>query len=186
MKKIIFLFLISLIPFSSNSQKVYSDEVTKDGTREILSTAENLYTSLSSASAFNLGLSSKDGETKIYLTLTVNEGKLTCAKGNVLLIKFTDGDIVELKNAKEIGRGDYSYRRTTMNTDEYRIFPSYQLTPEAIEKLNSKDVEKVRIQFNEGYIDKGTKKMAKKFRKMYQAIMDKLEKEPAPTIYDGF
>lgn len=74
------------------------DKQEEDGSRLIVSGGENLYSTFSTGAGFDLRVNVlPDGEKLWRFCVTTNEGKGTIDSGRVILIKFEDGSVMELR-----------------------------------------------------------------------------------------
>lgn len=184
MKKFSIIFLMLCATINIFAQQM--DKQEDDGSRIIISSAENLYSKFSTAAGFDLStVIMPSGEQYWWLDLTLNEGKGQIDVGRVLLIKFDDGSVLELKNDKEIGPADYTYQVTKYGTNYY-LHPRYPITVEQLDKLKTGNVTKVRVEHNIGYFDRdiNTKKFNKRINKMYDEVISRMS--ISNDVRDGF
>lgn len=167
MKKILtIVFCVLLFPIFGYSQNVRIDKYSvEDSTRIVLSYWKNLYTEWSSAASFSVGYAITKNNLYLWqLELCLNETKLQIGIGRKLLLKFDDGTIIELENAKEIGPADYEYKVTKYGTNYY-VYPSYNITEDQIQQIINGNVIKLRIEHEVGYLDRELKGIKKKSAK---------------------
>lgn len=170
---LISLFLSFSINISVRSQ-VY--DKTEDDIRVIISDDEKMYKKISGYAMFNLSLSLSETNEDLRLwrlNLSLYEGDMTIAKGRLLLIKFKDGSVMELKNKSEIGPLDYKTRYIGGGITYHYVCPSYDVSRKNLEKLLKEKVVKVRIENDFSYIDR--KIMSKDFQININRLYDQVE-----------
>ena len=184
MKKILVLIFCLCTLFAVSAQQI--DKQEEDGSRWIISNGENLYSTWSTGAGFDLRLNVFPNGDKFWrFCVTTNEGKGTIEKGRVILIKFEDGSVMELKNCNEIGPADYQYQVTKYGTNYY-LNPQYPITEEELHKLLTDKVTKVRIEHDAGHFDReiNSKKFNKRINTLYKQVKDRLS--VSNDVHDGF
>lgn len=169
------LLLLSFLLLFSNSLYSQVYDKTEDDLRIVVSDTETLYSRLMDAGTFHLSFAKSltNEDIKIWtLHMSLYEGKMTIDKDRLLLIKFKDGTIMELKNVAKIGKTDYEYRVTFSNRIEYYVEPSYELSEKDLLKLCKNDILKIRIENDMSYFDRkiDSWKFKKRINKMYNQI----------------
>lgn len=180
------IFILGLLFTTSAFSQIAIDKVEEDGSRIIITGAQNIYTRLVNAAAIRVCFIKTSEDDHLYsIRLTLNEGKMQFDKGRKLLLKFADDSIMELENTKEIGPADYEYSVTSAGT-YYFTFPEYEVTEEDIEKIIEGQVVKIRVENNIGFFDRDIKKnkFSKALKKLYDAINAK--KETKNDVYQNF
>lgn len=84
---------------------------------------------------------------QIYLDHPENIGE-----NRLLLMKFSDGEVMELKNQKRISEHDCGYTTSNYRTT-YFMIPSYAVTNEQLQSIQTKRVVKVRVETDNDYYD---------------------------------
>lgn len=181
--------LITLIFCFCNLLGAYAQQIDKqeeDGSRWIISSSENLYSTFSSGAGFDLRLNVLPNGEKLWrFCVTTNEGKGTIDSGRVILIKFDDDSVMELKNCKAIGPADYQYKASPYGTNYY-LNPHYPITEEQLQKLLTSRVTKVRIEHDAGHFDRdiNSKKFNKRINNLYTQVVNRLS--ISNDVHDGF
>lgn len=184
MKKLLPLLCLILTCVGMNAQQI--DKQEEDGTRIIISDRDNLYSKWSTGAGFDLSTGiTPSGDQFWWLDITLSEGKGQIEENRVLLIKFDNDEVLELKNDKAIGPADYTYRVTTMGTTYY-LHPRYPISEEQLNKLLNGTVTKVRIEHDAGHFDReiNGKKFHKRINKMYDQIKKRMT--VSNDVHDGF
>lgn len=174
------ILLLVLLLFSVNLYSQSYDKTNND-LRIIVSDTETLYSRWLDAGTFHLSFAKSltNEDIKIWtLHLTLYEGKMTIDENRLLLIKFEDGSVMELKNVKKIGEADYEYRITFNNTIEYYVEPSYDLSEKMLMDLCNKEVVKIRVENDLSYFDRkiDSRKFKRGINKLYKQIKEAIDK----------
>lgn len=182
-----FLFLICLLISSLNVFAEVKDENNLSEEKEFscVSGIQNLYSGMTDAASFQIGADVWPSHINYCLNLGINAGKLTMKDGMVLLLKLKNGEIIELHNTNLITVDDIVHIKNK-TIDHYEIYPSYPLSEQDINLLLENEVEKIRIECVQGFIDKKIKGFNKKFVKMYKSLNDYIENKRNSSVYDGF
>ncbi len=188
MKRILMFSLITWCAVTYiNAQKLLVDKVEDDGSRSIITKSKYLYNNFNDAALIQLGCFkfSERGEQYIqfYLYITLDDEIMQIDIGRKLLIKFSDGSIMELRNCREAS--PINYHVTWFGTNCY-LQPKYILTENQLREIISNDAIKLRIENNKGYIDKQVKKnrLSKLLGSMYKDIQKALSVQK--DIYSDF
>lgn len=184
MKKLIALIFCFCSFFVISAQQI--DKQEEDGSRWIISSGENLYSTFSTGAGFDLRVNVFPNGDKLWsFCVTTNEGKGTIDSGRVILIKFDDGSVMELKNCNPIGPADYEYQVTKYGTNYY-LNPHYPVTEEQLQKLLTGKVTKVRIEHDAGHFDRdiNSKKFNKRINNLYKQVIGRLS--VSNDVHDGF
>ncbi len=184
MKKFITLIFCFVTIFGAFAQQI--DKQEEDGSRWIISGGENLYSTFSTGAGFDLRINVLPNGDKLWrFCVTTNEGKGTIDSGRVLLIKFEDGSVMELKNCNPIGPADYQYQVTKYGTNYY-LNPHYPISEEQLQKLLTEKVTKVRIEHDAGHFDRdiNSKKFNKRINNLYKQVVNRLS--VSNDVHDGF
>ncbi len=201
------VLLFGLFQLQAKGNDIKVDKTDENGVRVIETTIETLYTKgsvFNSARAFFcLRAEVTPDSTYFSLIVMIDEGKfsldknhsiimedghtLSMDKGRKLLIKLKNGEIIELENILQINAQDCVEVETIIGPNYWVIKPQYPLSQDAIQKLLSENVEKVRIETNTNYFDRNVSKLLKfnkHFAKLYNALVERIA--TPTTIYDGF
>lgn len=184
MKKLILLVLL-FVPIISSAQKIDSDK-TKNDTRIISTSSKSIGTKATLLGHKNISFSFLVNATKdstfyeLFVTYlcseNLNNDRPEINKGNSLLLKKEDGNIIELHNKTKIGLRD-SYPLLKGRYIYYITIPIYTITREQINDIIKNDIIKVRIETDSNPIDmeisKG--KISKIFKKNMQLIDNALK-----------
>ena len=120
------------------------------------------------------------------ITLTLNEGQMTIAKGRKLLLKFKDESVMELENVREIELIDNKLEHSR-TTSYYLVYPQYVVTEEQLDKIMNNEVIKLRIENNVEFLDRTIKKnrFSQGIKKAYEDIQNQL-KSTNNSLYENF
>lgn len=99
-------------------------------------------------------------------------------KGEIMLIKLDNGDILEFKNMFESKSDTRRYGQL--------ITLSYHISEEQINNISEHKITKMRVSFGSKYknINVSASDLSMYISKSYTKIMDRLSKKP--SIYEGF
>lgn len=166
---------------NTNDKGIISDTITNDNYR-CLSVAEYIisgeyksdYTS-ASLSCLNRGNGSPYFQIKI---LIMQRDFAYVLKGEIMLIKLDNGDILEFNNMFESKSDTRKYGQL--------ITLSYHISEEQINNISEHKVNKMRVSLGNKYknINVSNSDLSMYISKSYLKIMDRLSKKP--SIYDGF
>lgn len=166
MKKLLFLLMAIASVMVVYAQNPQSGPVTKDGQEtgyipRMFDTKDSkLYTEKHSSGKFHfrwLSIQSKDTTFSIpLLVLNLNEGPIRITDEKKLFIEFEDNSIMELP-LLFAGYSDETPMRGNVplydKTKHYEQ-PAYLLTADQIQDLSSKKAVKIRIEYNEGVLER--------------------------------
>lgn len=188
MKKILFIVLMSIVFVDAYSQKLLIDDYGKNGRRTIATYFSYLSNGFADSEPVGISIMAdiKKDSTLYYLGVRINGDSFK--KGDVLLIKTYNDEVIELKQNID----GYKTKNTTFNNQVGAIMygiGNYQVNFEDIENICARGFKKIRVQTASGYIDKEfnekkNKKIIKEFTSMFETIKKEIEK--GKNIYSDF
>ena len=168
MKKLLFILL--LIPLISFSQKILKYEIDEFTNKTIKHTS---WEKLAWNSKINALVRGRKIDENYYLEfkMILDNNIYSIDKGEVLLFKFSDDEILKLKNLQyELSSiGDGSVGRS--GSGLFGINFTCGIKKADIEKLKNKQIFKLRIYTSKGYVDESIKnKRSIKFMKLISLL----------------
>ena len=113
----------------------------------------------------------------------LKDNRPTIDVGRKMLLKCSDGKIIELENSSGVGSSDYTFDVSGQDT-KYTIYPMYTITKEDLLYIINHEVTNVRIETNLSLLNFGNTKFSKVLNKHLQDIEKVLKKKKG--LYDGF
>ncbi|MCD8313013.1 MAG: hypothetical protein LUC24_02515 [Bacteroidales bacterium] len=158
MKKTVLTLAAILLAVTAFAQKasLLVNRSEESGWRTVFTDYINCHGSGTARLSFSLGCSqSPDGERTYDLFVRAGQAlAYEISYNSVMLIKFADDSVIELRNYKMKMR----HRENALEPDSKVVEGYYRLTAEQLEALTGAGVSKIRIQTTEGYIEASYKK----------------------------
>lgn len=187
MNKVISLFICFLIGATAFAQKIVSDDTPADGNRYIFCSKENIG-GFSDKMKLFAGLSYMkpvEGNGQYYLCVQLNCGEVTkIHKGGRMLIKTTDGEVVELST---LAAGT-NEMKSISGINIWEVSAQYPITPDQLDEIQS-GVTKIRIELGDSktYEKEWKKdKLGKILAKEHTLITEALGKNHKASFTDDF
>ncbi len=202
MKKIFLSLVISVISVISYGQKIIKDIVNND--IRIVETSSVCGRSFTDRVVWNFGLEGHiniNDTTNIQYLLGINlnaMSKIPIKDKGTLLIKTFDNNIIELSNLFAMHNGSkiigYSYHKPlignvgTISSNEIHRNIAYFIINEEQINLIKSGIIKVRIETDNGYVEKEYKKdkCGEYLYNSYKLIKNQIISTNAPSIKDDF
>ena len=147
MKKLLTLLICTIIGISAFAQKIVSDDTPADGNRYIFCSKDNVGRFSDRMKLF-IGLSymqPTEGSPLYSLCIQLNCGEVTTIhKGGRMLIKTTNGDVIELSTYM----GGSADLKSISGVNIWEVSAQYSITPDQLALLE-KGVTKIRIELGD-------------------------------------
>ena len=176
----IVLLCVSLFA-DTNDKKIISDNIANNDYR-CLSVEEYIISGEYKSDYASASLSCfkrENGNPYYHIKIRIMQRDFVYVlKGEIMLIKLDNGDILEFKNMFESKSDTRRYGQL--------ITLSYHISEEQINNISEHKITKMRVSFGSKYknINVSASDLSMYISKSYTKIMDRLSKKP--SIYEGF
>lgn len=182
MKKILFFLtciIMSLV--TANAQKVSSDTMDEDGYRVTATKQGRFYMKATAAASIKLIQMKKNDDVIYHIVIGFNEGRISISKGETMVLKFGNEETAEIS---AVANSEFSHMSGLSNTDPiYAV--EYDVPVDIMNKIIKDKLVKIRIQTNDGYIDRDINK-ATKYLTEALANIEKATQKPLKSKYGDF
>ena len=153
MKQLFFTIFALLSCLPAFSQRIDTDQTTRNGTRTIVTTEEEFYDDETVGMTFVI---SPKGDTICYINVTIEDwGKMEV--GRSFFLKFKDGAIMELTNIKNQIAHPVANHWGFLGP-ALCLQPAYIVTMEQVKQICNNEVVKLRFEQGDDLLDRKIKK----------------------------
>ena len=173
---------LMLVMGASAKIKITVNQEQLDGSHVVIASEFNAYFGFSTGANMNLAavVSDVDGVKicQYFLQMKLSEGYTSINKGDKLLIKLDDNEVLELE-ATDNFRYDAFTNFTT---------PQYYISEQQLLQMASNDVVKLRIQTGEDFLDRAIVKgkVSKGIKESMPLVKTCLENSKGKNLYSDF
>ncbi len=153
MKRHLLTILACALALSVQAQTAIVADRQENGGRLISTSNEKVCSARDQMMCVGMTATIRNEKPTYYIDIQIHLDHLeNIGENRLLLMKFSDGEVMELKNQKRISEHNCGYTTSNYRTT-YFMIPSYAVTNEQLQSIQTKRVVKVRVETDNDYYD---------------------------------